>query len=229
MGHKKGFETEKNFYKNSPLRLSYGSYTLQPSPKCHVPMVIICYNEPTTGTRLLVRPVSEPSIGRRHVGCVFVMFVVVRAWAGTSFFFKNFRSGGTHLYCMIAPAAARITSTVGYSISLHERCRRRIVGSMPYAPDFATGGSWRSQIAAFAAAFFARASLTSEVVSQARFSLKGLSAEMSAAVGFMAEKSEIEHIFWGNARSELSVLVTACWMTCLNTNFILFLNCRIFQ
>ena len=62
-----------------------------------------------------------------------------------------------------------------------------------------------------------------------RFSAdKGLSAEMSAAVGFLAEKREIEQIFWGNARSELSVLVTACWMTCLNTHFILFLNCRIF-
>ena len=43
-----------------------------------------------------------------------------------------------------------------------------------------------------------------------RFSAdKGLSAEMSAAVGFLAEKREIEQIFWGNARSELSVLVTA--------------------
>ena len=60
-----------------------------------------------------------------------------------------------------------------------------------------------------------------------RFSAEGLSAETSAAVGFLAEKSEIEQIFWVNARSELSVLVTACWMTCLNTNFILFLNCRI--
>ena len=62
-----------------------------------------------------------------------------------------------------------------------------------------------------------------------RFSAdKGLSAEMSAAVGFLAEKSEIEQISWGNAKSELSVLLNACWMTCLNTNFILFLNCRIF-
>ena len=61
-----------------------------------------------------------------------------------------------------------------------------------------------------------------------RFSAdKGLSAEMSAAVGFLAEKSEIEQIFWANTRLELSVLVTAYWMTCLNTNFILFLNCRI--
>ena len=48
---------------------------------------------------------------------------------------------------------------------------RQIVGSMSRAPVFALGGSWRSQIAARAAAFFARASLTSEVVSRARFSL----------------------------------------------------------
>ena len=62
-----------------------------------------------------------------------------------------------------------------------------------------------------------------------RFSAdEGLSAEVSAGVRFLAEKSEIEQIFWGNARSELSVLVTACWMICLNTNFILLLNCRIF-
>ena len=61
-----------------------------------------------------------------------------------------------------------------------------------------------------------------------RFSAdKGLSTEMSAGVGFLAQKSEIEQIFWGNARSELSVLVTACWMTCLNKNFILFLNCTV--
>ena len=88
VGHKKGFQTETNFSKNSPLRLSYGSYTSRPSPECHVPMVLICYNEPTNGTCLVVRPVSEPSIGRRHVGCVFVMFVVVLASAGTPFFFK---------------------------------------------------------------------------------------------------------------------------------------------
>ena len=70
---------------------------------------------------------------------------------------------------------------------------------------------------------------TGQVLSaEMRFSAdKGLSAEVSAAVGYLAEKSEIEQIFWGNARSELSVLVNACWMTCLNTNFILFLNCRI--
>ena len=88
VGHKKGFQTKTNFSKNSPLRLSYGSYTLRPSPECHVPMVLICYNEPTNGTCLVVRPVSEPSIGRRHVGCVFVMFVVVLASAGTPFFLK---------------------------------------------------------------------------------------------------------------------------------------------
>ena len=57
---------------------------------------------------------------------------------------------------------------------------------------------------------------------------KGLSAETSAAVGFLAQKSEIKQIFEENARSELFVLVNACWMTCLNTNFILLLNCRIF-
>ena len=171
VGHKKGFQTEKHFPKNSPLRLSCGSYTLRPSPECHVPMVLICYNEPTNGTCLVVRPVFEPSIGRRHVGCVFVMFVVVPASAGTLFFCKSFCSGGTKLYCMIPPDAEGATSTVGQRISPHGRCRVQMVGSIPCADVFATRGSWRSQIAARAAAFFARASLTSEVVSRARFSL----------------------------------------------------------
>ena len=99
VGHKKGFQTETNFSKNSPLRLSYGSYTSRPSPECHVPMVLICYNEPTNGTCLVVPPVSEPSIGRRHVGCVFVMFVVVLASAGTPFFLKfSFRWDKSILY-----------------------------------------------------------------------------------------------------------------------------------
>ena len=52
------------------------------------------------------------------------------------------------------------------------RRRRLIGGSMPRSLVFALGGSWRSEIAARAAAFFPRASLSSEVVSRARFSLK---------------------------------------------------------
>ena len=45
---------------------------------------------------------------------------------------------------------------------------------------------------------------------------------------FWQKKAKLSIFFLGNARSELSVLVTACWMTCMNTNFILFLNCTIF-
>ena len=43
---------------------------------------------------------------------------------------------------------------------------------------------------------------TRQVLSaEMRFSAnKGLSAEMSAAVGFLAEKSEIEQIFWGECK-----------------------------
>ena len=50
--------------------------------------------------------------------------------------------------------------------------RRRLIGGSKFRSlVFALGGSWRSEIAARAAAFFPRASLNSEVVSRARFSL----------------------------------------------------------
>ena len=60
------------------------------------------------------------------------------------------------------------------------RRRRLIGGSMPRSLVFALGGSWRSEIAARAAAFFPRASLSNEVVSQARFSLNVTEAACAA-------------------------------------------------